>query len=68
LALSIVKATSDSRRKKLVEPKIRLDDKDYEEVFLTECNYSGILDDIIYAMHECYLNMPEISDPAHKIF
>ncbi len=52
--------------KKLVEPAIVSDDKDNNEGFLTPCKDSGCLDDDIYNIFECYLNLPEIPDPAQN--
>ena len=40
---------------------------DYEvegQAFFTDSEYSGVLDDDINAMLSCYLNLPEIPDPA----
>ena len=53
--------------KKLVEPTISSDDKDDVEAFLTDYEYSSILDDNINVMLKCYLNLPEIPDPAHNL-
>ena len=48
--------------KKLGEPTIVLDDKDDEDGFLATCKNSGCLDDDIYNIFECYLNLPKIPD------
>ena len=52
--------------KKLVEPAIVSDNKDNEEGFLASCKDSGCLDEDIYNIFECYLNLPEIPDPAQN--
>ena len=50
--------------KKLVEPAIVSEDEDDEDGFLASCKDSGCLDEDIYNMFECYLNLPKIPDPA----
>ena len=40
------------------------DDKDDNEGFLATCKDSGCLDNDIYNIFECYLNLPEIPDLA----
>ena len=50
--------------KKLVEPVVEPENDG--EVFLAECENSGCLDDDIHAIFECYLNLPEILDPAQN--
>ena len=52
--------------KKLVEPAIVSDEEDNNEGFLALCEDSGCLDDNIYNIFECYLNLPEIPDPAQN--
>jgi hypothetical protein len=52
--------------KKLIEPAIISDDKDDEDGFLMSCENSGCLDEGIYAIFECYLNLPEIPDPTQN--
>jgi hypothetical protein len=47
--------------KKLREPAVFSDDKDG---FLVSCENSGCLDEDIYAIFECYLNLPKIPDLA----
>ena len=42
------------------------DDEDDKEGFLATCKNSGCLDDDIYNIFECYLNLPEIPDPAQN--
>jgi hypothetical protein len=46
--------------KKLIEPANISVEEDDEEAFLADCEYSGIIDDDIHTMLECYLNLPEI--------
>jgi hypothetical protein len=50
--------------KKLIEPTLVSDDKDDKEAFLMDCSYSGMLDEDINAILECYLNLPEMPDPT----
>ena len=52
--------------KKLVEPAVVSDDEDDDEGFLASCEASGCLDEDIYNIFECYLNLPEIPDPAQN--
>jgi hypothetical protein len=52
--------------KKLIEPVIVSDYEDDVEAFFADCKSSGVLDAIINAILECYLNLPEIPDPAHN--
>ena len=52
--------------KKLVEPVVVSDDEDNGEGFFASCKDSGCLDDDIYNIFECYLNLPEIPDPAQN--
>jgi hypothetical protein len=52
--------------KKRVEPVVVSDDKDDEDGFLALCKNSGCLGDYIYNIFECYLNLPEIPDPAQN--
>ena len=49
-----------------MEPTIACADKDVEEAFLVQCQYSIMLDDYINAMLEYYLSLPEIPDPAQN--
>jgi hypothetical protein len=48
--------------KELIEPSIVSDDEDNEDGFLASCKNSCCLDEDIYAIFECYLNLPEIPD------
>jgi hypothetical protein len=50
--------------KKLVEPVVVSDDEDDEDGFLESYENSGCLDNNIYNIFECYLNLPKIPDPA----
>ena len=52
--------------KKLVEPAVALDDEDDDKGFFTSCEDSGCLDDDIYNIFECYLNLSELPDPAQN--
>ena len=52
--------------KKLVEPAIVSDDEDNGEGFFAEWEDSGCLDEDIYNIFECYLNLPEIPDTAQN--
>jgi hypothetical protein len=52
--------------KKLVEPAVVSDDEDDDDGFLASCEASGCLDEDIYNIFECYLNLPEIPDPAQN--
>lgn len=49
-------------RKKLIKTIILSDDEDDKEAFLMDCKFSGLLDDDINTILECYLNLPEIPD------
>lgn len=51
-------------RKKLIETIIVSDNEDDEETFLMDCKLSGILDEAINTIFECYLNLLEIPDPT----
>jgi len=51
---------------KLIEPVIVSGDEGDEEAFLADCNYSGILDDDINVMLECFINLIEIPDHVHN--
>ena len=57
---------SDRGREETVEPAVVSDDEDDKDGFLTSCENSGCLDDDIYNIFECYLNLPEIPDPAQN--
>jgi hypothetical protein len=50
----------------LVMSTVVSDGKDEENAFLKNCSYSSVLDEDIDAMHECYLNLPGIPDPAEN--
>jgi hypothetical protein len=52
--------------KKLVEPAVVSKVEDDEDGFLASCKNSGCLDDNIYNIFECYLNLPKIPDPAQN--
>jgi hypothetical protein len=52
--------------KKLVELAIVSDDEDDDEGFLASCEDSGCLDEDIYNIFECYLNLPKIPNPAQN--
>ena len=52
--------------KKLIEPAIVSDDEVHEDGFLASCEKSGCLDEDIYVIFECYLNLPEIPDPTQN--
>ena len=49
-----------------VEPAIVSNEKDNKDGFLATCKNSGCLDDDIYNIFECYLNLPKIPDPAQN--
>ena len=49
-----------------LKPAIVSDDEDDKDGFLATCKNSGCLDDDIYNIFECYLNLPEIPDPAQN--
>jgi hypothetical protein len=52
--------------KKLVEPAIDSEDEDNKDGFLASCEDSGCLNEDIYNIFECYLNLPEIPDLAQN--
>ena len=52
--------------KKLIEPAFVSEDEDDEDGFLTSCEDSGCFNEEIYNIFECYLNLPEIPDPAQN--
>ena len=55
-----------AERKKLIEPAVVSDDEDDKVGFLASCKNSGCLDKDIYAIFQCYLNLPKIPDPAQN--
>jgi len=52
--------------KKIVEHAIISEDEDEEEAFSLIVNTPASLMNDINTMLECYLNLPEIPDPAHS--
>jgi hypothetical protein len=47
--------------KSLVKPAVVSDDDN--EAYLLEQEYTGLIEDAIWEMLECYLNLPEILHP-----
>ena len=52
--------------KKLVEPVIVSEDKDNKDRFLASCEDSSCLNEDIYNIFECYLNLPQTPHPAQN--
>jgi hypothetical protein len=48
--------------KKLVEPT-KISNKEREEVYFLDQEYSGLYDDEVLKCIECYLNLPESPHP-----
>ncbi len=52
--------------KKLVEP-VEVSNKERDEVYLLDQEYSCLYDDKVWECIECYLNLPEASHPDQNL-
>ena len=55
-----------AKGKKLVEPAEVTDDDEEDESYFLDKEFSGLYDETIWDVLECYLNLPEAEHPENN--